>query len=132
MAESPVVGRLRSEARAPTLEERRERLSGRFRSVGATADALRAEVRAVADWRRLARRHPAWVLATAAGAGLLAAGLLRRGRRRREERDAGVGAPFFRGALSVLAGVLVRRFGRRLRAELRRRPRLVPAPRGAA
>jgi hypothetical protein len=150
VAESSVV-QVRSEARS--VEELRERVSERFRSVGATAGALRAEVRDAADWRRVARRHPAWVAGVAAGAGLLVAALVRRGRRRRSERTpqailerltgfpngsgpprvlAAVGAPVVRGALSILAGVLVRSVRRHLREELRFRPRPVTDRRGQA
>jgi hypothetical protein len=142
---------VRSEARS--VEELRERVSERFRSVGATAGALRAEVRDAADWRRVARRHPALVAGVAAGAGLLVAALVRRGRRRRSERTpqailerltgfpngsrpprvlAAVGAPVVRGALSILAGVLVRRVRRQLREELRPRPRRVADRRAQA
>ncbi|HSD29189.1 MAG TPA: hypothetical protein VLL75_17945 [Vicinamibacteria bacterium] len=150
VAESSVV-QVRSEARS--VEELRERVSDRFRSVGATAGALRAEVRAVTDPRRLARRHPVWVLGAAAGAGLLAAGLVRRGRRRRSDGSlqatlawmarfaeghrpprllATVGAPVVRAALGILASMLVRQVGRRLRGELRPRRRLVTPRRGQA
>jgi hypothetical protein len=134
------------------VEELRERVSSRFRSVGAAAGALRAEVRAATDPRRIARRHPVWVLGAAAGAGLLAAILVRRRRRQRSDNPprptfdwlrrlsgrprpqpgvvTAVGARVVRGALGLVASVLLRRFARRLGEELR--PRLVAPRRGAA
>jgi hypothetical protein len=137
--------------RDASVEALRARVSSRFRSVGAAAGALRAEVRAFTNPRRIARRHPVWLLGAAAGAGLLAAGLVRRRRRRRSHtlvsstfgwlrrpsdgpRRRGVvmvvGAPVVRGALGLVASVLVRRFARRLGEELH--PRRVAPRRGAA
>ena len=152
MAETPVV-QGRSGSEDASVEELRERVSSRFRSVGAAAGALRAEVRAATDPRRIAGRHPAWVLGAAAGAGLLAAGLVRRRRRRSgnpseptldglrgsSERPRSrpgvvmaVGAPVVRGALGLIATVLVRLIARILREEVRPRPRLVAPRRGSA
>jgi hypothetical protein len=152
MAERSVV-QVRSGSSDASVEELRERVSSRFKSVGAAAGALRAEVRAATDPRRIARRHPVWVLGAAAGAGLLAAGLVRRRRRRPDgpalatlewlkgssERPRpqpgvamAVGAPVARGALSLITSLLVRRFARRLREEVRPRPRLVAPRRGSA
>jgi hypothetical protein len=134
--------------REASVEDLRERVSSRFRSVGAAAGALRAEVRAATDPRCVARRHPVWLLGAAAGAGLLAAGLVRRRRgRRRSDNQAALGwlgrlsdgprpqrgvvmavsAPVVRGALGLVASLLVRRFARRLGEELP--PRRI-APRG--
>ena len=131
-------------AREPTLDERRDRVSSRFRSVGASAEALRGEVRAVTDWRTQAARHPLWVLGAAVGAGLLVARLLRRGRPVRRDRTvrvvraaaerleqvAGGGrslrssrglasraAPVVRSALGIVAGESIRRLGRRLKSD---------------
>lgn len=142
---------VRSESGEPSVEELRERVSARFRSVGAAAGALEAKVRHATDVRGVARRHPVWVLAAVAGAGLLAAGLVRRGRPRRADTIAeallgpgrapgprrsgvlaAVGAPAVRGAASLLAGVLVRRLGRRLQEDLRPKPRLVTPRRAQA
>jgi hypothetical protein len=143
----------RFESREPSVEELRDRVSNRFRSVGAAAGALRARVRDATDVRSVARRHPTWVLVAAAGAGVVAAGLVRRGRRHRSERVAqatlewlahlpggrrptgvlgGAGNRVVRGAMSVLAGVLVRRFTRRLREDIRPRPRLITPTRARA
>jgi hypothetical protein len=147
MAERSVV-QVRSGSGDASIDELRERVSSRFRSVGAAAGALRAEVRATADPRRIARRHPGWVLGAAAGAGLLVAGLVRR--RRADSAAAGwfggpsqnppqsrglvmaVGAPVVRGALGLVTTVLVRRLARSLREDVRPRPRLVAPQRGAA
>ncbi len=151
MAERSVV-QVRSGSGDASIEELRERVSSRFRSVGAAAGALRAEVRAAADPRRVARRHPVWVLGAAAGAGLLAAGLVRRARqgsdhggmatmdwltgRSDRPRPRGlvlaVGAPVLRGALGLVTTVLVRRLARSLREDAHPRPRLVAPRRGSA
>lgn len=148
MAERSVV-QVRSGSGDASIEELRERVSSRFRSVGAAAGALRAEVRAAADPRRIARRHPAWVLGAAAGAGLLAAGIVRRARqgsdnpgqatldwlRGRSDRPRPRGvvmAPVLRGALGLVTTVLVRRLARSLSENVRPRPRLVAPRRGSA
>jgi hypothetical protein len=153
MTERSVV-QVRSGSGDASIEEMRERVSSRFRAVGAAAGALRAEVRAATDPRRIARRHPAWVLGAAAGAGLLAASLVRRSRSRSDnpvqatlawltgspdgQRPRGggvvraVGAPIVRGALGLVTTVLVRRMARTLREEIRPRPRVVGPRREAA
>jgi ElaB/YqjD/DUF883 family membrane-anchored ribosome-binding protein len=63
-----------------TLEEMRERVSARGRSVAAAVDALGGEIREAADWRTHAARHPYWAIGAAATMGLVAASLLRRKR----------------------------------------------------
>ncbi len=153
MAERSVV-RVRSGAGDASVEELRERVSSRFRAVGAAAGALRAEVGAATDPRRIARRHPAWVLGAAAGAGLLAAGLVRLSRQRSDHPAQAtldwlrrlsdrprpqprgivmaVGAPIVRGALGLIATVLVGRLARSFREEVRPGPRLVAPGRGSA
>jgi hypothetical protein len=61
----------------PSPEELKDRFTRRTRSVTATFDALRSEIRDVTDWRAQAARHPYWVAAAAGGAVLIAFRLLR-------------------------------------------------------
>lgn len=90
------------EGHEPTADELRRRVSGRFRSLAVTTGALRRELRATADWKTQARRHPRWVLGLAVATGLIAVRAMRRRR-----------GPLAARMLSVVAGVVIRRMGRR-------------------
>jgi len=141
MAATP-VGELSAGAGEPTLDEMRERVASRFRSVARSAEDLRSEVHATTDWRTQTARHPWWTLGAAAGVGLLVAkGLLRRRRRhgtarlvraaterlggladghlslRPVSRPSGHASPLLRGLVGILAGEAVRRVGRRLKTD---------------
>jgi hypothetical protein len=61
----------------PRPEELRDRFTRRTRSVAATFDELRSEIRDATDLRTQAGRHPYWAAALAGGAVLLAFRLLR-------------------------------------------------------
>jgi hypothetical protein len=70
----------------PKSGELRDRLSRRVRSVAATFDELRSEVRDATDWRTQAARHPYWAAAAAGGAILVAFKLVRSRRPHPRER----------------------------------------------
>jgi hypothetical protein len=106
MAESSVSHVRRPPVEA-TLDERRARVVSRFHELAATKQALRAELRASTDWRTLARRHPIWAVALAAGAGTLSAVVLRRAQRRAVVR-----------LLGLVAAAAFRHYGRRFSREL--------------
>ena len=98
------------DARDDSLAHLRQGVSGRFRSLGASAGALRAEVRSAADWRGQLRRHPFWLVGIVAGAALLAARLVPLARR----------GPLPQGLVGLVAGTAVRHLGRKLGRRLDR------------
>jgi hypothetical protein len=61
----------------PRSDELKDRFTRRTRSVAATFDELRSEMREATDWRTQAARHPYWAAAAAGGAVLIAFRLLR-------------------------------------------------------